>query len=281
MQDGIGAGGLIETAGIRCRILVDGWQKVSPRFVFKGYDDDVQGPFVTPYLDADGKLTGRLSALLVESGDELLLVDAGLGNSGASVDAGHVLDELTALDIRPWDIRTVLITHGHADHVGGLLDPRGHLQFGEARHVIHRDEAAFWASEDAGRLPDDAGAPALAALAALLDADLLDRIAGDVEIVPGVRAIEAPGHTPGHLALMIGDDLLWAGDAFVAMLNARHPGWVSAADMDGPTNEETRRSLLARAADEGRVLAATHMPDALRVVRDGDGYVGRSVGSLG
>jgi glyoxylase-like metal-dependent hydrolase (beta-lactamase superfamily II) len=138
--------------------------------------------------------------------------------------------------------------------------------------VWHTAEADFWSSDDAGALPDGAGEPALASLVALLNAGLLDRVEGDAEVVPGVRAIEAPGHTPGHLAVIAGGHLLWGGDAFVSMLNVSHPQWVSAADMDGPVNESTRRSLLARAADDGLILASAHMPLRGRVARDGDGF---------
>jgi len=112
----------------------------------------------------------------------------------------------------------------------------------------------------------------LAALVALLDAGLLDRIDGDTDIVPRVRAIAAPGHTPGHLAAVIGDELLWAGDAIVATLNASHPEWVSAADIDGAASEATRRALLARAADDGLMLAATHLPRSGRITREGDAF---------
>jgi glyoxylase-like metal-dependent hydrolase (beta-lactamase superfamily II) len=258
--------------GIACHVLVDGGRTVSPRFVFRGYDDAVQGPFVRPYLDAEGKLAGRFAALLIDAPDGLVLVDAGLGAFAGELEGGHVHEELASLDVRPWDIRTVVITHGHADHVGGLIGPRKDPSFPDARHVIHRREADFWASDAAGALPDDAGEPAITALHALLEADLLDLIGGDLDVAKGVRAIDAPGHTPGHIAVVIGGALLWAGDAVISRLNASHPEWVSAADMDPVANEATRRALFARAADDRLVLAASHLPVAGTVERDGDAF---------
>ena len=79
-----------------CHVLIDGWRTVSPRFVFQGYDDAVQGEFVRPYLDAEGKLPGRVAALLVESPDGLVLVDAGNGRFAPELDVGHVHEELEA-----------------------------------------------------------------------------------------------------------------------------------------------------------------------------------------
>ena len=262
--------------GFACHVLVDGGRAVSPRFVFRGYDDDVQGPFVRPYLDADGKLFGRFSALLIDGPDGLVLVDAGLGSLAADLDAGHLHEELAVLGVRPWDIGTVVITHGHADHVGGLIGPRKEPSFPDARHLMHRVEADFWASEAAAELPDDAGAAALLALHALLEADLLDLITDDAEVVPGVHAIGAPGHTPGHLAVVINDRLLWAGDAIVSQLNAPHPEWVSAADMDPATSEATRRALFGLAVDRELLLAASHLPVSGAVERDGDAFAIRS-----
>jgi len=262
----------LDADGIACHVLVDGGRSVSPRFVFRGYDDDVQGPFVRPHLDVEGKLYGRFAALLIEAPSGLVLVDAGLGGFAGDLDAGHLHEELETLEIRPWDIRVVVITHAHADHVGGLLGPRREPAFPDARHVIHRREADFWASEEAGELPDDAGEPALLALHALLEADLLDVIAEDIDIATGVRTIAAPGHTPGHLAVVVGQALLWAGDAIVSPLNAPHPEWVSAADMDPTASEATRRTLFERAIDEELLLAASHLPITGTIARDGNAY---------
>jgi glyoxylase-like metal-dependent hydrolase (beta-lactamase superfamily II) len=105
-----------------------------------------------------------------------------------------------------------------------------------------------------------------------LQADLLDVIAEDIDIGPRVRAIAAPGHTPGHLAVVVGGALLWAGDAIVSPLNALHPEWVSAADMDAAGSEATRRALLERAVEEDLVLAASHLPIAGPIARAGNAY---------
>jgi glyoxylase-like metal-dependent hydrolase (beta-lactamase superfamily II) len=262
----------IDAGDVRCHVLRDGTRPVSPRFVFKGYDDAIHGPFVRDHLDAAGMLDGRLTALLIEAPGGTVLVDAGMGAFGAEMGAGHVQEELTELGVQPWDVRTVVITHGHADHVGGLLGPRGEPIFADARHVIHRAEASYWASEEASALPRDAGVPAASAREALREAGLLDQIDDDVAVGSDVRVLPAPGHTPGHLAVVVAGAFLWAGDAVVSALNVSHPGWVSAADMDGPTNETTRARLLAMAADGSLLLGATHMPAEIRVRRDGDGF---------
>ena len=102
-------GETFEGPGARARVLIDGVRRVSPRFVFKGYEDAVQGEFVRPYLGEDGLLEGRLAALLVETDERLVLVDTGMGLYGADVGAGRVLDidEVTKLqrwatsDLRP------------------------------------------------------------------------------------------------------------------------------------------------------------------------------------
>jgi len=257
---------------VACHVLIDGWRTVSPRFVYAGYDDAVQGPFVRDHLDDEGRLAGRFSALLIDDPSGAVLVDAGNGRFAPGLDAGHLREQMARVGVEPDEVRCVVITHGHPDHVGGVVAEGDDPAFPNARHVIHRVEAEFWSSPAAAALPNDAGVAAATALDSLLTAGLLDTIEGDARVTASVDAIEAPGHTPGHLAVVVNDAVLWAGDALVSQLNVPHPEWVSLSDMDGPTNERTRRRLLERAAAAGLTIAASHMPLAGTVERDGDGF---------
>ena len=90
--------------------------------------------------------------------------------------------------------------------------------------------------------------------------------------MPGVHAIEASGHTPGHLAVVVGDALLWSGDAFVHPSNVPHPEWASAADMDPAEGERTRRALLVRMTQERLLLAGSHLSAIGAVERTDDGF---------
>jgi glyoxylase-like metal-dependent hydrolase (beta-lactamase superfamily II) len=262
----------LDADGVHCHVLIDGWRTVSPRFVFAGYADDLQGEFVRDSLDRDGKLAGRFSALLIHAPDGPVLVDAGNGRFAPDVDAGHLPEQMARVGVAPGDVRCVVITHGHPDHVGGLVADGDEPTFPNARHVIHRVEAEFWSSPAAAQLPNDASAGATTGLASLLRAGLLDTVEGGARVTSTVEAIDAPGHTPGHLAVVVNEALLWAGDAFVSELNVPHPEWVSLSDMDGPTNEVTRRRLLERAAAAGLTLAASHMAAAGRIDRAAGGF---------
>lgn len=256
----------IDAGGARCHVLVDGSRRVSPRFVFHGFDDAVQGPFVRHLMGEDGKLPGRLAALLVETEGGPVLVDTGMGPYGAGHPSGLVPDELSSLGVAPEDVRTVVISHGHADHVGGILLPDGSPRYANARHVIHKAEKAFWLSPEAADLPRDAAVPARLALPELEGAGLLEHMEGRMRIA-SLDVFEAPGHTPGHLSCLIGDAMLWAADALTHELNVTHPEWTSAADMDHGRSEITRRELLAMVADRDLLLGAVHMQVAGRVSR--------------
>ncbi len=223
-------------------------------------------------------LPGVISALLVERDRHLVLVDAGLGPARG----GDVHATLAELGVARVTIDIVVISHGHGDHVGGLLLGDGEPAFPNARHVVHDAERRFWL--DPGwegvergpfRLPAQVAEEARRVLPALDAAGLLDVVERDAELAPGIQVLPAPGHTPGHLAVLVddGDDaLLWAADAFVHPANVADPWPASRMDTDRELTVSTRRALLDRAADRRAHLAATHFRARGQVVRTPDGH---------
>lgn len=205
------------------------------------------------------------SSLLVQTGDHVVLVDTGAG--GLAPTTGQLIANLRSIGVTPEEIDTVILTHGHVDHIGGNLDSTGKLAFPNARYVMGRDEWDFWAAD-----------PDLASFKVPMFIDVIRSVArtqlppiqerltlvedGD-EIVPGIHMVAAPGHTPGHIALRIssnGEQLLWAVDTCIHPLHVEQPDWVSKFDYLPHETIVTRRKLLGQAAVDGALVHMYHFP---------------------
>ena len=218
--------------------------------------------------------------LLIKTHDRLVLNDVGAGDLGNPGDrtfpgldhtttrTNLVLPSLQATGIDPRDIDTVLITHAHPDHIGGLFDAQGSLVFANAHYYVAQKEHDFRMAAD----PSAAGAEALRAhLEMLIHAartafhalqGRLTLVQGDEEIVPGVRFEPAWGHTPGHVmvAISAGDQTVYnVSDVVVHALFVEHPEWSPAIDMDPVAADEVRRRFYPRAARENALIFAHHM----------------------
>lgn len=271
-----------EAGTIRCTVLSDGYFAYPTRWFFPDADPvELRRSLEARRLPLDNILS-PYTCLLIETGRHVVLVDTGAGEAMRT--AGAITARLETAGVRSRDIDTVVLTHAHPDHIGGTLDLRGRPAFPAARHVLAEAELEFWTAPHpdlcALRLPDDVkdGFRAQARRTLHTLRHQLEPVAGEGEIVPGVRAIPAPGHTPGHMALIIGEGanaLLHLGDAALHPLHLEHPQWENSFDHSGAAAAETRRALATRAAAGGMRVLAFHFPfpSVGRIAaRDGDGW---------
>ena len=221
--------------------------------------------------------------LLAQVDGKLVLLDTGAGPLGPGT--GRLLDALAAQGITPGQISLVLLSHAHADHIGGLVDQSGRPAFQNARIAIARQEFEFW--HDSG-IRNQLGSGSVYGNAMLESVirewferyliplkDRLELVESDAEVIPGVRMVPAPGHTPGHCGILLSGgtcSVLFTGDAFALPDHISHPEWTSSFDMDAEQTVRTRHRLLYLAAAENCRVVHYHVDGIGRVVRRGSAY---------
>lgn len=225
------------------------------------------------------------NALVVNTGRHLVLFDTGMGESMGEQSrmfgptTGKLLQNLKAAGIEPGQIDVVCATHAHCDHIWALVNRRGQRVFPNARVAIGEADLRFWTDDNNKRGPDfmkafiDGAKKNLSAYR-----DRMTMVRDGQEVVPGVTAIAAPGHTVGHHVYAIrskNETLVNTGDlAHHQVLLLRKPAWEFAFDTDPKQSAQTRSRMLDRfAADRERILSYHFpWPGIGHVAREGDGY---------
>jgi glyoxylase-like metal-dependent hydrolase (beta-lactamase superfamily II) len=215
--------------------------------------------------------------VVLESGGGLVLLDTGAGPLGPRT--GQLPEALKAAGISPEQIGMVVLSHAHADHIGGLAE------FPRARIVISRQEFDFWKNSG---IRDRLGSGSVYrnAMIETVIRDWFERyllplesrlelVEFGTEVAPGMTILAAPGHTPGHAAILAqegGEKVLFAADAFTLAEHIPQPEWTSSFDLDPELLFRTRRRLLDLAAAEECRVIHYHIGSVGRVVRRGSGY---------
>jgi len=214
---------------------------------------------------------------LIVSDKEVILVDVGAGSRFQPTE-GRLEENLTKVGVKADDVTIVLISHAHPDHVWGLLKDNATLRFPDAKYYLGKAEWNFWMGDEASALPAEVQPFVEGArrdLSAIADrVKLIDD--GD-EITQGMRVLSTPGHTPGHLSVVLESDvpLIITIDAVSSeIVSFEHPDWSFGFDMDPARAKVTRRALLERAVAENAKLLGFHWtyPGVGRIKKAGDAY---------
>jgi glyoxylase-like metal-dependent hydrolase (beta-lactamase superfamily II) len=219
-----------------------------------------------------------VNCFVVRAGDKLILSDAGTGHTYGPT-LGKLPANLRAAGFAPETIDVILLTHLHPDHSYGLVDEAGRAVFPNAQLVVHEVEAAFWL--DRTPMPDDSERiQRNTRMQREVTAPYRDRIRRikDSEVLPGITAAMAPGHTPGHTTWLLqsgGERLLMWGDiVHLAAVQIVHPDAALIFDVDPELAKASRQRVFEQVATQAIMVAGAHLPAPGfgRIVRDGEGF---------
>jgi glyoxylase-like metal-dependent hydrolase (beta-lactamase superfamily II) len=205
-------------------------------------------------------ITTPYTYLYVDTGQHHVLVDMGAGHLGPRT--GQLLTSMEAASIDPAEITTVIITHAHPDHIGGTLDKDGQPVYANARFFISKDEWSFWFSETAlSKTPEPFVTIARQNLEPIRDR--VNLLSGESQVVPGVRVLPAPGHTPGQIVVQVSSEdaqLLYISDTVLFPLHLEHPGWLPIYDILPNEADASKHRIFDQAAESGALVMGQHFP---------------------
>lgn len=260
----------------QCTSITDGVSKRDFESVVDRFPDIPRQEFLKGLKKAypsQQPLDWSMNCLFIETEDQHVLVDTGIGprKEGQSGKLIGLLKEIVDLS----QVDAVIITHCHGDHIGGLVSAEGELTFPNAEYFMLQEEWEHWMGQEG------VVTQAEEEYAQFMRSKLqpihqrLTLIQAEDEFIDGIRAVAAPGHTPGHIGLLIennGETLLDLSDTLHTRVQFLHPEWSPRFDTDPEEAAQTRREMLSLAADEGHLTLFYHLalPGLGTVRRDGD-----------
>jgi glyoxylase-like metal-dependent hydrolase (beta-lactamase superfamily II) len=269
-----------KVGSIEVTALYDGiWEKPhDPAFIKNASVEDSKAALGKAGLPTEF-VSIPLTVVVLKVGDGLIMVDSGSGGQWQPT-AGKLAANMQAAGIDAAKIGTILISHFHPDHIFGLMQKGTNAPtFPNAELVVSAAEFKWWTEPGrVEKLPEPRKPLGMRINAAFPGWKNFTLVEGEKEVAPGIRLVNAPGHTPGHAAFHVssgGQQLMISNDtAYVPALLAPHPEWQGAYDQDGPLAVESRRKLLDRVIAEKMMICGAHFPfpGAGSFAKDGSGY---------
>jgi glyoxylase-like metal-dependent hydrolase (beta-lactamase superfamily II) len=213
------------------------------------------------------KMQTAVNAYLINTGTHLVLVDTGAAKLFGPA-SGYVLQNMKAAGYEPAQVDTVVVTHLHGDHIGGLNDAGGQPLYTNAKIFVSQADNDFWLSQNIAenapvktqpffKMARDTAAPYLAGGQWLAFAE------GSI-LVPGIKAVKANGHTPGHTAFAVESEgqklLIWGDLVHAHAVQFAKPGVSIEFDIDQKQAVATRRSIMKAMAAGKSLVAGMHLP---------------------
>jgi glyoxylase-like metal-dependent hydrolase (beta-lactamase superfamily II) len=273
----------VQVGEIEVLVVSDGVLPLPTAMLGHNIDPAVRAAWLKDMFLPQDAFDWALNVVVVRSGDQTILLDAGLGLDPDLhlPRAGQLIKRLEAAGIDLASVTDVVLTHMHMDHIGGLLVDGVKDQLRpDLRIHVAAAEVKFWEAPDFSRVSMPPGFPdALRATAKRFAKEYRSyfRLFDDeYEVAPGVVVHRTGGHTPGHSVIRVasgGDRLMFAGDAVFAV-GFEHPDWYNGFEHDPEEAARVRVRLLRELAETGEQLVATHLPfpSVGRVAVDGDAF---------
>ncbi|WP_431495154.1 MBL fold metallo-hydrolase [Pseudomonas brassicacearum] len=219
----------------------------------------------------------HINCYLVRGRGRTILIDAGAG--GFNQWGSELLANLALAGVQPGEIDTILLTHAHPDHIGGLLNAAGEMAFTNAELVVHQRELAFW--EDDGHLGQ---ASERARGNFLFARRVFERYRQNLrpftanDVLPGISAMPLPGHTVGHCGYRFESAasslLVWGDIVHFPQIQIARPDVTIAFDQDPLLSAATRTRLLDVASSDNLMVAGMHLAALgfAHIKRSGNSY---------
>jgi|WetSurMetagenome_2_1015567.scaffolds.fasta_scaffold95205_2 glyoxylase-like metal-dependent hydrolase (beta-lactamase superfamily II) len=222
-----------------------------------------------------------VDCLFIKAGESNILIDSGEGK-GVQPTSGHLIENMQAAGICPADVGLVILTHSHLDHVGGLVDEKGQPTYSNARYIMYRKEWDLGTpslrlkpgDEEKGNLHSVNAAKKIAAVRNRFDVS-----SGESDIIPGIKYVPAPGHTPGNAMVVVSsgkESLFCLGDIMhhPDELNG-DPGFWARLDGNAEEAARSRAQIVSRAADAQALIFSGHFsyPGVGHIVKKGGRFL--------